>query len=49
MKFFLIQKHRQQFAYATRSTMREVEVEFKWSAQRHPAFSTGAKCQQSSS
>jgi hypothetical protein len=40
MKFFLIQKHRKQFARATRSTMREAVGEFKWSALRHPTIPT---------
>jgi hypothetical protein len=40
MKFFLIQKHRQQFARATRSTMREAVGEFKWSAPHHPIIPT---------
>jgi hypothetical protein len=42
MKFFLIQKHRQQFARATRSTMREVVGEFKWSAPHQGVILTGA-------
>jgi hypothetical protein len=40
MKFFLIQEHRHQFARPTRSTMREAEYEFKWSARHHPIITT---------